>query len=401
MKRAFTLIEMMIVVAILVTLMTIVFRLANLGQNSEKHTRTVVRLQRLENCLSGYMAAFGSYPPVKLHGTRDIYMAAEGGMQDPDNRNENLWDWTEIGQKNEQKAWAQVELACRAQPVDCRFPFPEEWNERIRDASDMMKEYAQTEKWEELDEERRAVISGGFSSICENPGRLNQTKDETDWNNMKLFKFGLMSFLLPRYMIMTGGPQTFYTQFKQWTDSNQMPSDPFTGRKFGLGNETEGWTEIWDLQRKAQEYLDTGKGSARNAAQLMNIPSQAACARWIANLEGICTCNRYTLKLFGVELKSNTDLPYLDYKNLDIEVYRPKGRSPGADQYVLDGVTLKDGWGHEFFYYSPVPYQRYSLWSAGANGRTFPVWISRDKLPGTANDCVNKWTHDDIIQMSH
>ena len=64
MKRGFTLIELMVVMAVLVTLMAIMFRISGIGADADNRTRTIVRLQRLENCLSGYYAAFGSYPPV-------------------------------------------------------------------------------------------------------------------------------------------------------------------------------------------------------------------------------------------------------------------------------------------------------------------------------------------------
>ena len=66
MKKAFTLIELMITIAVLVILMGLVFRLNSAGTESQKRTVTIIRMQKLENCLSGYYAAFGSYPPVKL-----------------------------------------------------------------------------------------------------------------------------------------------------------------------------------------------------------------------------------------------------------------------------------------------------------------------------------------------
>ena len=66
MKRGFTLIEMMVVIAVLVTLMAMTFRLANIGSDTEARTMTISRMQRLENALSGFHAAFGCYPPVKL-----------------------------------------------------------------------------------------------------------------------------------------------------------------------------------------------------------------------------------------------------------------------------------------------------------------------------------------------
>ena len=73
-RKGFTLIELLVVVVILATLMGIVFRLAGCGDESRKRTKTVQRLQRVENALSGYYAAYGTYPPVPLHGSRSIYL---------------------------------------------------------------------------------------------------------------------------------------------------------------------------------------------------------------------------------------------------------------------------------------------------------------------------------------
>ena len=53
-RQGFTLIEMLIVVTVLVTLMTIAFRLSNIGSDAEARSKTITRLQKLENCLSGY-----------------------------------------------------------------------------------------------------------------------------------------------------------------------------------------------------------------------------------------------------------------------------------------------------------------------------------------------------------
>ena len=73
-SRGFTLIELLIVTVIIVTLMAIVFRLAGSGGDSTARAKTLSRLQKLSNALSGYYAAFGSYPPVPLQGrSRDIY----------------------------------------------------------------------------------------------------------------------------------------------------------------------------------------------------------------------------------------------------------------------------------------------------------------------------------------
>ena len=72
-SRGFTLIELLIVVVVITTLLGLMFRLAGVGEDQAKRNRTIARMQKLEFALSGYYAAFGSYPPVPLHGSRDIF----------------------------------------------------------------------------------------------------------------------------------------------------------------------------------------------------------------------------------------------------------------------------------------------------------------------------------------
>ena len=59
MKKGFTLVELLIVVVVMITLMTITFRLSSIGSDATARNKTVNRLNRLENCMSGYYAAFG------------------------------------------------------------------------------------------------------------------------------------------------------------------------------------------------------------------------------------------------------------------------------------------------------------------------------------------------------
>ena len=114
MKRGFTLIELLIVVVVIATLMGIVFRLAGMGGDSKARGITIRRLQSLENALSGYYAAFGSYPPVPLHGVRDIYRkTSDEGIQHQDDTED---DTSSLN-------WNYVRTACRAQPVAAEFPF--------------------------------------------------------------------------------------------------------------------------------------------------------------------------------------------------------------------------------------------------------------------------------------
>ena len=77
-RKAFTLIELLIVTVVIVTLMGVIFRLANIGGDSRYRAITIRRMQCLENALSGYYAAYGSYPPVPLQGrSRSIYQEAD------------------------------------------------------------------------------------------------------------------------------------------------------------------------------------------------------------------------------------------------------------------------------------------------------------------------------------
>ena len=103
---------MLIVVVVLVTLMTMTFRLSSIGSNSTARNNTINRMQRLENCLSGYYAAYGSYPAVKLHGSRNVYLSVNDvGIQDEDGQeNKDIFGWYQsdgshgIGTASEVKA---------------------------------------------------------------------------------------------------------------------------------------------------------------------------------------------------------------------------------------------------------------------------------------------------------
>lgn len=393
MKKAFTLIELMIVIAVMAILMGLVFRITSVGSDSHKRTVTIMRLQKLENCLSGYYAAFGSYPPVKTHGSRDIYAAVdEHGIQN-DDVNENIWNWTKIGEVNESRAWDQVAAACKAQPIDCRFPFPPGYEDLVESVSEEIKRRASSNdedfKAYFENEDRKARFMAGFDDGTSNLGRFTSLKDKIDWRNLQLFKFGLLSYLLPRYLVMMNGPSEFFEEYAQWTGNNVMPCDPFTGKSFETYG---GWQGIKD--RTA-----VGNEGSMNYASVANIPSQAVCARWIPNLKNICRVNRPdSFVLFGVDIKDGGGTT-LDADNVNIEIFSTTGSA--SNQYVLDGITIRDGWNNDFYYYSPAPYQRYTLWSAGPNGRTFPPWIDRKTLESKANECVGKWVSDDIIHLSN
>ena len=385
MKKAFTLVELLIVIMVMATLMTIVFRLSSVGESAEAKAKTVSRMQRLENCLSGYYAAFGSYPPVKVHGSQNIYYKVNGyGIQqieeDPDE--------SEI-------SWERVEAACRSQPVAMNYPY-----------SDNMAEYVKT-----VSQELTRLYNAGADGYKDNP-KLAQLFDSLEtpsslgaekqhnasWSYTQVFRFGLMSFLLPRYLIMmrhTGNGYanrseksvSIYDDFDQWSDNNQKPC------RFEDGTPYSTWQQL--------------AGETRWKVALL--PSQAVTARWMPNLEGILACEVNPGKIYGVNVEAGDGGKNVTIGNPAPQLFSAGDSQSGegtggSQQYALDGITCKDGWRNEFYYYSPPPYQTYRLWSSGQNGRTFPPWISDEELAdlnGTDRAKVMNWISDDIVHMKN
>ena len=398
MRKAFTLVELLIVVVVMVTLMSIAFRIGAIGSDSSRRDKTITRLQRLENCLSGYYAAYGSYPPVPLHGSRNYYLKVSGkGIQNVDgDENQGIFQgWSAGGFRHkamtkedrdrEAEDWRQVQAACRAQPLGCAYPYPEGYSDYVDAWSDHLKEEAASSDSTMSQSQKDIFINGFDDGVSRNPGRNRAMSGEADWRKVQMFKFGLMSFFLPRYLLMLNAKDgDIYAEFKQWTANNSGPADPFDGSIMS-----------WCSLRKK---LTSGVKS--DYARVANIPSQAICSRWLPNLQGIVDTVHTSYIVFGVDLRDPEGSGGI---SASTEVYSPGGYSEdsSSSQYVLDGCTVKDGWGTEFFYYSPAPYQTYVLWSAGPNARTFPPWVARDKLSASDNEHVNAWTEDDIVNLSH
>ena len=386
MKRAaFTLIELLIVVVVIVTLMGIVFRLAGMGGDSKARALTIRRLQGLENALSGYYAAFGSYPPVPLHGVRDIYRkTSDEGVQYQDDSED---DTSSLN-------WDYVRTACRAQPVAAEFPFN----------AKAMEDY-----FSSVSASASAKKRDGLMDI----GRFNNRHlQDRPWQDIQIFKFGVMSFLLPRYAFMMEGPEEVY-ESKQWTANNRRGEffDPKDGKPlFSNAN----WID--DFQRKmcmGQKYgSETRTAAGEEYSNLiMSQPSQAVCARWMPNFAGALSCMGGT-EFFGVSVSDGERYYMSGHPDGDYSqggaIYRPsKDAADGGGEgqmYQLNSISMLDGWYNDLYYYSPPPYQTYRVWSAGPNYKTFPPWIDMEKFRRDhANDAKTaaKWLADDIVFMSN
>ena len=392
MRRAFTLIELLVVVVVIVTLMAITFRLGSIGSESTSRARTVNRMQRLENCLSGYYAAYGSYPPVALHGSRDYTYAVDGhGIQ-------QVGTGSGSGRHENDLSWERVEAACRSQPVGMSYPFANEGiKEYVDEISRQLMDKANSSEARYKAFRNNEALKYGFFALTDN-SQIQGKGQYSAWSRVQAFKFGLMSYLMPRLLVMldvstgsgaSSGFSQLFRQQKQWYMNNELPCD------FASGQPYRSWNDVLsDMQR------DRWKVAA--------LPSQAMCARWLPNLEGIVK-GAGSRTLYGVSLGDT----YYGSVIITADTANPvlysagesqSGGSNYSQQYLLDGMTVLDGWGREFYYYSPSPHQSYTLWSAGANGKTFPPWVTDEEisqLSGEDRAKAQAWMADDIMHMSN
>ncbi len=382
-SRGFTLIELLIVTVVIVTLMGIVFRLAGTGSESSARAKTVSRLQKLSNALSGYYAAFGSYPPVPLQGrSRDINTKVNGSKSDAslgygiqagsgEALNNVLPGLKDGSADSDARIRRQIEAACRAQPVAAGYPGNP--SSQAPD-NDILAELAKEYNWKKT----YKVISsdGGFE------------RKSTEWSENSIFMFGLMSFLLPRYQFMLDGAENLYVYHQSWLANNRLP--------FMLnGKRPKNWKTVQDAMMLGPNNVNRSQSpDAAMKAMIENLPSQAVCARWMPNFAGIVATRPFAdvSTFFGVD----TEAPH-DYGNgpgkwfvIGTDGYE------GESVYAQKSKTVLDGWGEDFYYYSPPPYQSYQLWSSGPDKRTFPPWYDRSTLDANDLSYVNKWTADDI-----
>ena len=202
----------------------------------------------------------------------------------------------------------------------------------------------------------------------------------------------MKSFLLPRYLFMLGGHESFYNgQFAQWSMFNNLPPGRRNGKRVGDVDGIGSWSGMISMLNYDGM---TGKimASRENRSYLESIPSQSVCRRWIVNLEGAVSGGD---EFFGVDTRDG-GYNMFDAGNKNTPLYSVNGQ-----QYVLGEMTVCDGWGRTLYYYSEPPYQSYRLWSAGKDGMTFPPWIRPDSLSADDRQTALEWMADDIVKMSN
>ena len=411
MKKGFTLIELLIVTVVIVALMGIMFRLTGIAGSASATETTVYRMQRLENCLSGYYAAFGAYPQVPLQGkTRNIFRKThEDYMSVQSDDPKDVWpsgivfDPGKSSKSDEYRAYQSVEAACRAQPVAASYPPPSHF---AGDTEDSIKRYEAFQAavnsalsdgvYSDSDEKKiRKWARATLEDISSRPGFLNPFTETKSINKLQLFRFGVMSFLLPRFRFMlgcaygsrSGTAEAFNNSidaFVQWTDNNTLPPRLDSGVSYAS------WKEFCDVFGSDDDW------------QIDLIPSQAACARWMPNLSDDVVSGPRA-EFFGIVVSPNGGNGIPRIKDAGgFSLYFPGGFDSGSDSrgYPLLTYTVRDGWGNDFYYYSPAPYQSYTLWSAGANGYTFPPWVDLEQLNVEQRKNAVMFMSDDIKYMS-
>ena len=389
-KSGFTLIELLVVTVVVVSLMAIVFRLSGIAGGATDQQETVSRMQKLENCLSGYYATFGSYPPVPLQGaSRNIYRKVDDRRPTVQTDDNQIDDST--------LDWEQVRAACLAQPVAAMCPPPSGMEGDYDTFRAAIQSALEADIFGGTDKTHvESLLSMTWQSL-DNPGFLNPYQEEVDSKRLTLFRYGLMSFLLPRYRFMLdcakgskgGNKEEAFNNsidnYRQWTEFNPLPP------RMNSGIAYETWKEFCDIMDSEDDW------------QIDLIPSQAACARWLPNLQGIVSGRR--VKFFGMTIGNGgkSGLPAVkDAGSFNLYSAGGSHRS-GSSGYPLNTFTVKDGWGREFYYYSPAPYQTYILWSSGADGLTFPPWVDLEQFKNEHSDQYEKavkWMADDIKFMS-
>lgn len=373
MKKGFTLIELLVVVVVIVTLMSITFRIGSAGNESTARNRTVNRMQRLENCLSGYYAAFGSYPPVALHGSRDYYYTTTDEDRGSVRHIQKVQgDQTQESREEGSLKWCRVEAACRSQPISFEYPFK---SEKLKTFANKIAELSQKrggERYEAFDYSRNSQSYKNYSK----------------WQDVQAYRFGVLSYLLPRYLVALGGSSNEMrdiNNIKQWTANNALP----------YKTDGSGRYESW---KAVNDAADPDQGD-NNRWKIALLPSQSMCTRWLPNLESTLVATRREEQWFcGVQVV-DTATEHISMRNFSY--------MGGGGLSVLDGLTCMDGWGQEFYYCSDPPYQSYRLWSSGPNKRTFPPWVSeeelerirQEKIDGTLT--VQEAIADDVVYLSN
>jgi prepilin-type N-terminal cleavage/methylation domain-containing protein len=343
-NNGFTLIELMIVIAIIGILIGTTFKLMQVAVESKARAVTVARMERLQNALSGYFSAYGMYPAVPTaYINTDPTGTGSGDLYD-ESTGDRLKDGTD-GEKAR-----RASASAHAQPIGFEYPTPL---------------YLTTEKLQRLLRDSSVVSMGDIWSSMD---------DVEDWKKNKTFKFGLLSFLLPRVEVIG----ISYTR----------SGTPITGINSTAPVPEAYILEQWKGNNKSSSVSGNSPNADKDRADRLYKQLEVeneVCRRWMPCFEGVL--RSFADNILGVKVNCND--------NAGTRIHKRHFGKDGT--YVaLAYITIVDGWGNEFFYYSAPPYQSFRVWSAGPDGKTFPPWIPSSN--STYRDWnAQNWIKDDIV----
>jgi prepilin-type N-terminal cleavage/methylation domain-containing protein len=322
-KNGFTLIELMIVIAVIGILLAATFKLMGVASDARARAVTISRMEKLQNTLSNYHNSYGMYPAVPIYQNPNLSLIKHD---------------SDTGEALTTSA-GKARTCARAQPMAFEYPTPLMLDDPVED-----EQY--TTKLQSLVQDVNAIsINALVDSLDPN---------KTSWEKYKAFKFGLVSFILPRVDVV-GLP-----------NSKQGPTLPvYVKGQWKFNNPTS----RAEVEESVMEKLELQRGL-----------EEGACKRWLPNLEKMLT--GYKKNLYGIQIATGGGHGLVKRGNATLE-------GSGNTVYLAHN-TVTDGWGNEFFYYSAPPHQSYRIWSAGPDGNTFPPWETITKQG-------EGWIKDDIV----
>ena len=223
-SKGFTLIELMVVIAVIAILSGVTFRLMSAAGLQKQRADTIAKMERIQNALSGYYAVYGMYPPVPFYKGTDFSTLGSNDMGDP-----------KYGEE------AAV-LLSRTQPFMFGYPYAKELSEYIQETIRRSKELS-----------ARGVLDPHKAL-----GALTLGSD--DWEKNRVFCFGVMSYLLPRVEMIgrSGGIDRQFFESALWGKNNGSSAVGGTGA--------------------AQNKLTIMLNKQR-------VIENEACAKWLPNFE--------------------------------------------------------------------------------------------------------------------
>ena len=327
-KQAFTLVELMVVISVIAILMAASFRLMRAAAQTKNIAETKSKLQRIENALSGYYAHFGHYPPVPLYASLN-----------PADTDVNNYDTATSSSDNFGASdWENRALwTARAQPISYEFPA-----EKDMDGANI-----------------KIVFPHNPDAQSINTLLDNIPPDEASWGSgPKVFKFGLVSFLLPRLEaayfseIFGGNGNVLYT---------------FDPALFG----TAQWRAN-NIGTPSGDFRNYSKNKIHELLEPQRQKENEIASKWLPHLEGSIKGKDDKRTLLGIKVYTGRG-KIKESGGYQLRVAAGKGLNNSL--VVTDSVSLTDSWDRELFYHSLPPYQSYLLWSAGPDGKTFPPWV--------------------------